>query len=390
MPSKNIEIIATLEKKPEQGIRALVDTVYLYNPDAINELIVQLNEVLKKVDVGNYNSLEDKPVLSTYDSDSLAPDSGEVIQGVVKLHKISKTGSYTDLNDKPALGALAYKDTITDADVADDAGIEKSKLSVGVQESLDKADKSVGDIAAEAQTRENEDIRLKSQIDSNADAIQKTREDYASADAELLSKIEDNTSEISTLKTDLDDLGDQVSTIEEKIPEQASSSNQLVTNTQLSSGLDTKADKSNTYTKQEVDEKVSSVYRFKGSVNTYNDLPSSAVVGDVYNVLDTGSNYAWDGTRWDKLSETVDLTPYLTKEEAAETYDTITSVNNKLLTKQDTLVAGNNISIINNTISVTDFESLLPDQEGHEDEVLSTDGSNAEWTGMPGLIIRRL
>ena len=229
MPNKNIEIVARLETVPSQGIRALVDTVYLYNPEAINQLVDQLNEVIKKVDVGNYNSLEDKPVLRTYTSDSLSPDSGEVIQGIVDLHKISKTGSYNDLNDKPNLGNIAYKDSITNADIADDAGIERNKLSVGVQESLDKADKSVGDIAAEAQTRENEDIKLKSQIDSNADAIQKTREDYASADAELLSKIEDNASEISTLKTDLDDLGDQVSTIEEKIPGSASSTNQLAT-----------------------------------------------------------------------------------------------------------------------------------------------------------------
>lgn len=159
---------------------------------------------------------------------------------------------------------------------------------------------------------------------------------------------------------------------------------------QIQQTLDTKADKSDTYTKTEVDAKVSSVYRFMGSVATVDALPADATVGDTYNIEADGSNYAWTGTTWDKLSETVNLTPYLTKEDATKTYDTITSVNNKLLTKQDTLVAGNNISITNNTISVTDFESLLPDQEGHEDEVLSTDGSNAKWTGMPGLIIRRL
>lgn len=179
MPNKNIEIVARLETVPSQGIRALVDTVYLYNPEAINQLVDQLNEVIKKVDVGNYNSLEEKPVLRTYSSDSLSPDSGEVIQGTVDLHKISKTGSYNDLNDKPNLGDIAYKDSITNADIADDAGIEKNKLSVGVQESLDK--------------------------------------------------IQSNSSEISTIKSDLDDLGDQVSGIEEKIPGTASSTNQLAT-----------------------------------------------------------------------------------------------------------------------------------------------------------------
>ena len=94
----------------------------------------------------------------------------------------------------------------------------------------------------------------------------------------------------------------------------------------------TKADKATTlagygitdaYTKTEVDAKVSSVYRFRGSVATYANLPTTGqVVGDVWNVEDTGANYAWSGTEWDKLSETVDLTPYLTKTEASSIYAT--------------------------------------------------------------------
>lgn len=76
-----------------------------------------------------------------------------------------------------------------------------------------------------------------------------------------------------------------------------------------------------TYTKAQVDAKVASVYRFMGSIATYNDLPSSGqTVGDTYNVEDTGANYAWTGTAWDKLSETIDLTPYLTIASAQATY----------------------------------------------------------------------
>ena len=103
----------------------------------------------------------------------------------------------------------------------------------------------------------------------------------------------------------------------------------------------TKADAAATYATQtevtqlsealeEVEAKVSSVYRFRGSVATYNDLPTEGnVQGDVWNVEDTGANYAWDGTKWDKLSETIDLTPYLTKEDAADTYATKITVNGK-------------------------------------------------------------
>jgi chemotaxis protein histidine kinase CheA len=90
----------------------------------------------------------------------------------------------------------------------------------------------------------------------------------------------------------------------------------------------------NTYTKAQVDAKVSSVYRFMGSVATYNDLPSSGqTVGDTYNVEDTGANYSWDGTQWDKLSETVDLSQYLLISDAASTYLTQSNAQNTYLTQ---------------------------------------------------------
>ena len=73
--------------------------------------------------------------------------------------------------------------------------------------------------------------------------------------------------------------------------------------------------------KQYVDSAVASVYKYKGSVANQAALPSSnQVVGDVYNCEDTGDNYAWDGTQWDKLAGTVDLSGYLTTETASETY----------------------------------------------------------------------
>lgn len=51
-----------------------------------------------------------------------------------------------------------------------------------------------------------------------------------------------------------------------------------------------------------------SVFKVKGSVEDFEHLPSTDnEIGDVYNVLDTGANYVWTGTVWDKLSETVDL-----------------------------------------------------------------------------------
>ena len=84
---------------------------------------------------------------------------------------------------------------------------------------------------------------------------------------------------------------------------------------------------------------VSSVYKYKGSVATYDDLPSSDLtIGDVYNVEDTGDNYAWTGTTWDKLAGDIDLSGYATKD----------YVDTGLSGKQNTLVSGVNIKTINN------------------------------------------
>lgn len=75
------------------------------------------------------------------------------------------------------------------------------------------------------------------------------------------------------------------------------------------------------YTKTEVDAKVSSVYKYKGSVANEAALPiEGQVVGDVYNLEDTGMNVAWTGEGWDNLGSVIDLTPYLTKEDAGKTY----------------------------------------------------------------------
>lgn len=58
--------------------------------------------------------------------------------------------------------------------------------------------------------------------------------------------------------------------------------------------------------KKELDSALTSVYTYKGSKDTYANLPATGNnVGDVWNVEDTGNNYAWNGTNWDSLSANV-------------------------------------------------------------------------------------
>lgn len=65
--------------------------------------------------------------------------------------------------------------------------------------------------------------------------------------------------------------------------------------------------------------KLSSVYSYKGSKDTWAELPEDATLGDVWNVKEAhdnvpaGTNWAWDGQAWDALGGTIDLSAYYNK-----------------------------------------------------------------------------
>lgn len=64
----------------------------------------------------------------------------------------------------------------------------------------------------------------------------------------------------------------------------------------------------NYYNKSQVDSKFTSVYIFKGSVDTIEDLPTEGnVIGDVWNVRKSDTNYAWTSEGWDALGGTAEL-----------------------------------------------------------------------------------
>lgn len=54
----------------------------------------------------SYNDLTNKPLLNTNLSSSLNPVSDEIIKGTISLHKISKTGKYSDLIGLPSLSFI--------------------------------------------------------------------------------------------------------------------------------------------------------------------------------------------------------------------------------------------------------------------------------------------
>ena len=103
----------------------------------------------------------------------------------------------------------------------------------------------------------------------------------------------------------------------------------VYTKVEVNNALAEKANAADVYSKAEVDAKVATVFRYCGVVNAISDLPKdNNLVGDAYKVLEDKNVYAWNGTSWDNLGEDVDLTPYLTKEEAAKAYATVDTTAN--------------------------------------------------------------
>ena len=108
----------------------------------------------------------------------------------------------------------------------------------------------------------------------------------------------------------------------------------------VASAISNKADKATSlsgygitdaYTKTEIDGKLSGAMHFKGTKASVSNLPTTGnVQGDMWNVTDTGANYAWDGSAWDKLSENIDLSGVV---------PTSRKINNKALTADITLSA---------------------------------------------------
>lgn len=215
---------------------------------------------------------------------------------------------------------------------------------------------------------------IEAQIDANADAIQKTREDYAQADADIMTIINAHAEQITTNKNDIDNLGDQVAEIEAKIPESASETNQLVTQTDLTN--------KKIEIMGEVNESVS-------ELQTQITAQAAAIADKVDKAGDTMTgalnvpelNVATDegtinlsitaGTATIATNNGLDIVAQ-TKFDTAPTTDDTTAwadVNaTALVTKQQV------------TTALADAGGTdLPDQTGNSGKYLSTDGENLSW-----------
>lgn len=115
--------------------------------------------------------------------------------------------------------------------------------------------------------------------------------------------------------------------------------------TTVANNLDThKADFDNPHKVTAEQLGLTTVYRYKGSVATYADLPTTGQkIGDVYNVetadpdhgIKAGDNVAWDGAQWDILGGNHDLSGYA-QLNAANTFTAANTFNSNIVVRAAT------------------------------------------------------
>ena len=114
---------------------------------------------------------------------------------------------------------------------------------------------------------------------------------------------------------------------------------------------------------------VAAALDYKGTKDTYEDLPSEDnKKGDVWNVVaahgstPAGTNYAWDGTQWDPLGGTVDLSGYYTKSQV----DSAISTAKSELEAADTALEGQITTVTNqltNKVDKVEGSGLISDTD---------------------------
>lgn len=77
-----------------------------------------------------------------------------------------------------------------------------------------------------------------------------------------------------------------------------------------------KVNEAKTELQKQIDAKVASVFKFKGSLDnkTALDAIEGMIVGDVYHTSDDGKEYVYTGEEWELLGFTIDLSAYATTE----------------------------------------------------------------------------
>lgn len=234
----------------------IVDTIMLHEVSKTGDYKSLLNlpplgklsakDQIKDVDVADDAAIaRSKLAPDVVASLDLADTAVQTADYNTKMESLDTSISTLNSGLQAEIAARANADTILQGNIDSEASTrasEDAKLAADIAKNStaisdeatarNQADAALQDnITKEATTRSNADKALQNGIDAEATA-------RAEADNALQASITKNAGDITTLRNDVDGLGDQVSDIEGKIPGSASTSNQLATKADVS-GLET-------------------------------------------------------------------------------------------------------------------------------------------------------
>ena len=271
----------------ETTLKGITDSLY----DRITENTNKFNEYATSANT----VAADEKVLSsakTY-TDLLKAKEGETYSGETLAGLKSEINSLKG-DSTTTVGALATKVTQAEKDI--------DALEKKVGDSTTGLVKDVADLKTTVGDSTTGLVKDVADLNTKIDAVSGASSAYTDSQINAI-KGRETTATLSSLKSDIDNQGSAISGI--------------TNGTKLDSFKDVE---------DEINSKISSVYKVRGTKDTYADLPTEGnTIGDVYNVkaangnTPAGTNYVCTvtaGTReeqWDALGGTVDLSTYATK-----------------------------------------------------------------------------
>lgn len=302
------------------------------------------------------------------------------ITGKPDFKPVATSGDYNDLINKLKPGkdvSISEDNTISIA--IDSDSLEQSLATL--QSNIDKeaataraAETKLGnDIATEKNRAQSAEQTISTNLQNEIDRSTQIDTQHTNA---INKEIQDRKEAIATEVSDRN-AAILVETNRAKAKEEELD-NKITNHTAATNAaLALKADKSDTYTKAQVDAKLSGAYKVKGS-STFEALPKdNNVVGDVYNITnafnlggkhyDAGTNVVWTEEGWDALSGSFDTTAI-----EGSIQEVADNLAQEILdrTQADTTI-NNNVSSLTNRVKVN--EDKLTIINGNE----STTGSIA-------------
>ena len=293
---------------------------------------------------------------------------------------VSTSGDYNDLINKlkPGKDVSISEDNVISIAIDSDS-LEQSLATL--QSNIDKeaataraAETKLGnDIATEKNRAESAEQTISTNLQNEIDRSTQIDTQHTNA---INKEVQDRKEAIATEVSDRN-AAILVETNRAKAKEEELDNKITDHTAATNAALALKADKSDTYTKAQVDAKLSGAYKVKGS-STFEALPKdNNVVGDVYNITnsfnlggkhyDAGTNVVWTEEGWDALSGSFDTTAIEGSiQEVAD--DLAQEILDR--TQADTTI-NNNVSSLSNRVKVN--EDKLTIINGNE----STTGSIA-------------